>query len=168
MTNLPNFTRAYLLAVSALMAAGALFHLAIIAIGAKGYALMGAPAGLVALVGTGSLRPAASCVVIAALLALGCAYGLSAADVGPRLPARRPMLALVAAVFLARGLVLPVVAARAPELLRGLCGRCEDVNGFVLLKSGLCLFVGGAFALGAARRAYSPAIRQVFDPTASG
>lgn len=133
------------------MLVGALFHLAIIAIGAKGYALMGAPAGLVAMLDAGSLRPALSCVVIAALLFLGAAYGFSAAGLVRRLPLRRLALALIAIVLLARGFILPALAAWEPQRLRGLCGNCESVNAFVLVTSGLCLFVGGGFAIAAFR-----------------
>ena len=141
--------RPWLLAASALMVVGALFHLGILVSGGRGYALLGAPAGLVALVGTGSWRPAASCVVIAALLLLGAAYGFSGAGVLRRLPGTRVVLGAIAAILLARGLVLPALAGWDPQLLRGLCGRCEGVNGFVLVTSALCLAVGTGFAIGA-------------------
>jgi hypothetical protein len=144
-----RFGRMYLLASSCLMAIGALLHLAAAALGASAFALLGAPAGLVAMVGTGSLRPAASCCVIAGLLLLGSAYGLSALGLGLRLPARRLVLSLIALGLIARGILLPVAVAWQPQLLSGLCGRCEAVNGFVLLTSALCLIVAGGYAAGA-------------------
>ena len=142
------------------MAVGALLHVAAIAVGARGYVLLGAPAGLVALVGTGSLRPAVSCLVIASLLLLGSVYGFSGAGLGPRLPACRPVLGIIAAVLVVRGIFLPVVAAWRPYLLRGLCGHCQAVNGFVLFTSVLCLIVGVGYALGAFRAAPNYALKR--------
>jgi hypothetical protein len=139
----------YLLATSSLMAVGAALHLLIIAVGAKGYALMGAPAGLVALVGTGSLRPAVSCIIIAGLLLFGSAYGFCAAGIGPRLPLHRLVLTLIATGLIVRGFLLPIMAALRPELLRGICGQCQSVNGFVLLTSALCFVVGCGYLVGA-------------------
>jgi len=143
--------QAYLLASSGLMALGALVHLAAVAMGSNVYALLGAPAGLVAMVGTGSSRPALSCFAIAGLLLLGSVYGVSAAGIGPRLPARRLVLLVFAVGLIARGVALPVAAAWRPYVLSGICGRCQEVNAFVLLTSGLCLFVGAAYAVGVFR-----------------
>ena len=143
--------QAYLLATSGLMALGALVHLAAVAMGSNVYALLGAPAGLVAMVDTGSSRPALSCCAIAGLLLLGSVYGVSAAGIGPRLPARRLVLLVFAVGLIARGLALPVAAAWRPYVLSGICGRCQEVNAFVLLTSGLCLFVGAAYAVGVFR-----------------
>jgi hypothetical protein len=157
---LSHFVRMYLLASSSLMAIGALLHLAAIGIGANAYAWLGAPAGLVALVGTASLRPATSCVVIAGLLLLGSAYGFSGAGLGPRLPARRLVMSLIAVGLIARGLLLPLAAAWQPHLLLGICGRCQGVNGFVLLTSALCLIVGAGYAVGA----FGPASNKSFKP----
>lgn len=148
-----NFGRMYLLASSGLMAIGALLHLAAVAIGADAYALLGAPAGLVAMVGTGSLRPAVSVFVIAGLLLLGSAYGVSGAGLGPRFPLRRLVLSLISIALIARGILLPIAAAWQPFLLSGICGRCQSVNGFVLLTSALCLIVGCGYAAGAFRPA---------------
>ena len=155
-----HVVRIYLLASSCLMAIGALLHLAAVAIGANAYAWLGAPAGLVAMVGTGSLRPAVSCFVIAGVLLLGSAYGFSGVGLGPQLPARRLVLSLIAIGLIARGILLPVAAAWQPHLLSGICGRCQAVNGFVLLTSALCIIVGAAYAVGAFR----PASNNSFKP----
>jgi hypothetical protein len=135
------------------MVIGALLHVAAVVIGAKAYAFLGAPAGLVAMVGTGSARPAQSCLVIAGLLLVGAVYGVAGAGFGPRLPARRLVLSLFASGLVARGVLLPVAAAWRPDVLSGICGRCREVNGFVLLTSALCLFVGAAYAVAAFRPA---------------
>ncbi len=142
------------------MAMGALLHLAAVVIGANAYAWLGAPAGLVAMVGTASFRPAVSCFVIAGLLLLGSAYGFSGAGLGPRLPARRLVLSVIAVGLIARGILLPIAAAWQPHLLSGICGRCHAVTGFVLLTSALCLIVGVGYAVGAFR----PASNNSFKP----
>src|SRR6478672_357187 len=69
--SLSRVGQAYLLASSGLMALGALVHLAAVAMGSNVYALLGAPAGLVAMVGTGSSRPALSCFGMAAVRSVG-------------------------------------------------------------------------------------------------
>jgi hypothetical protein len=148
---MPTFVRAYVLVSATLLALGALFHLAIIAGGPAWYAFSGAPAGIGPMLASGSPRPVVTCVVIATVLAACSAYGLSWAGVMPRLPAVRIVLALIACGLLARGVVLPAVAAYEPHLLSGLCGRCQGVNGFVIVTSALCLFVGGGYALAASR-----------------
>ena len=158
--SLSHFVRMYLLASSGLMAIGALLHLAAIFMGANAYAWLGAPAGLVAMVGTASHRPAISCVVIAGLLLLSSAYGLSGAGLGPPLPARRLVLSLIAVGLIARGILLPITAVWQPYFLSGICGRCQTVNGFVLLTSALCLIVGAGYAVGAFR----PASNNSFKP----
>jgi hypothetical protein len=137
------------MAGSALLVAGALLHVAAVFIGASAYALIGAPDGLVAMVEIGSPRPALTALAIAGMLLFAAAYGFSGAGLGPRLPARRLVLALVATVLIARGVLLPVAAASQPQLLSGICGRCGSFNGFVILTSAFCLFVGGAYAIGA-------------------
>jgi len=148
---LSQFNRVYLKASAGLLVIAALLHLAAIALGANAYAFLGAPAGLIALIGTGSPRPAASCVVIAGALILGAAFGFSGAGMGPRLPFLRTVLGLFATILVARGILLPAAAAWQPQVLGGICGRCQSLNGFVLLTSASCLFVGIAYALAALR-----------------
>jgi hypothetical protein len=150
---LSKFGRVYVLVSAVLLAAGAAFHLAIIAGGATWYAFSGAPPGLTAMLAHGSLRPMLSCVFIASVLAACSAYGLSWVGTLSRLPALRVVLAFIAAGLLARGLLLPAAAALRPHLLLGLCGRCQAVNPFVIVTSALCLFAGGAYALAAFRPA---------------
>ena len=136
--------RIHLVAASTVMAVGAAAHFAVIGIGPKGYAALGAPAGLVAMVGTASYRPAATCVAIAILLLLGAAYGFSGLGFGPQLPGRRYVLPLVGAGLIARAILLPVAAVWQPVLLRGICGRCEVANNFVTLQVPVCPDPAGA------------------------
>lgn len=143
--------RSYIIASAALCAAGAVVHLAAIPLGASWYAFIGAPHGLIHMLGQGSLRPAITCVVIAVLLAVWSVYGLSAVGLVRRLPASRLVLALVALVLVGRSVVLPSVAAFAPAALAGICGRCQQLNGFVLATSALCLLIGAGYAVAAMR-----------------
>ena len=149
---LPSAQRLLLLSGSMIMALGAVAHLAIIGIGAKGYAVLGAPPGLVAMVDTSSYRPAITCIFIASLLMMGAIYGLSGAGLVTKLPYRRLILTLLGVGLVARAVLLPVAVMWLPRTLVGICGRCEAVNGFVLLTSALCLFVGVAYAVGANMR----------------
>ena len=143
--------RLYVLICAMLMAVGALLHLAVMLGGPEWYAIVGAPRGLIATLSQGSLRPAVSCVVIASALFVCSAYALSALGKIGRLPALRVVLALIALGLICRGLILPALAAWDPRTLFGICGRCEQLNGFVLLSSALCLVLGGGYAVAAMR-----------------
>jgi putative oxidoreductase len=148
---LTRFQRNYLLLSAAALAVGGVLHIAAIFGGPGWYAYLGAPAGLVALAGTDSLRPAISCVVIAMGLFACAAYGFSGAGVVRRLPALRTVLALVGLGRVARGLLFVPVAAWRPHLLSGLCGKCAEPGLFLVATSLLCLLVGGGYALGTLR-----------------
>ena len=141
--------RPYVIASATLCAIGGVVHLAAIPLGAPWYALIGAPRGIVHMLGQGSLRPVVTCVAIAVLLAVWSGYGFSAAGLVRRLPAQRAVLAVVALVLISRSIVLPGLAAYAPSALTGICGRCQDLNGFVIATSALCLFIGVAYAAAA-------------------
>ena len=147
----PSPSRSYLIAAGAVLVVGALVHLAAIAGGPAWFAALGAPKGLVTLAGTDSLRPAISCVVIAAALLVCAAYAFSGAGLIRRLPLLRPVLALIALGLIARGLAFLPLAAWRPDLLSGLCGKCAEPGLFLVATSALCLFVGGGYAVGALR-----------------
>ena len=143
--------RLYVFGCAMVMAAGAFLHLAVMLGGAEWYAVIGAPRGLIAMLSQGSLRPAASCVVIASLLFVCSAYALSATGKIRRLPGLKFVLALIALGLIGRSLILPAFAAWQPRVLFGLCGRCEQLNAFVFLTSALCLILGGGYAVAALR-----------------
>jgi len=143
--------RSYVIASAGMCAVGAVVHLIAILLGARWHALIGAPLGLIEMLERGSARPAVTCLAIAAVLAVWSAYGFSAAGLVRKLPARRTVLALVAAVLIARSIVLPTLASYAPAMLIGACGRCQQLNWFVLVTSALCLFVGVGYAVAALR-----------------
>lgn len=146
-----RWSRTYLLASGAILVIGAVVHLAAIFAGPDAYAALGAPAGLVALAATDSLRPAASCVVIAAALLAFSAYAASGAGIIRRLPLLRTGLALIGLVLIVRGLLFVPLAAWRPELLSGLCGKCAAPGVFLFATSAICLFVGGGYTVGALR-----------------
>ena len=148
---MPLSNRTYLLASGSVMLAGALLHIAIIFGGPSWYEFVGAPAGLVAMASTDSLRPAISCLVIAALLVACSAYAYSGAGLIRKLPGLRVVSALIGTGLIVRGVTFVPVAALRPHLLSGLCGKCQGVNAFVLVTSALCLVIGVGYAVGAVR-----------------
>jgi len=50
-----------------------------------------------------------------------------------------------------RGVVLPVVAAGQPQLLSGICSKCQEVNSFVIFTSAVCFLAGLVYLKGAWR-----------------
>lgn len=143
---------ALLVGASIAVAVGALMHLAALAGGPAWLAALGAPAGLVQMAATGALRPIVTTAGIAAVLLLMAAYGFVAAGVLRwRLPFVRLVLFAFGAGLVLRAFILPAIAIWRPQLLQGICGRCESFDGFVLLTSALCLAVGAIY-LASARR----------------
>ncbi|UTH74626.1 hypothetical protein [Chromobacterium sp. IIBBL 290-4] len=131
-------------------AIGAVLHLAIIAGGPAWYAYFGAPAELVAMAEMGHWYPAVTCVIIAACLSLIAAYAFSRAGWMARLTGERAVLGLAGALLVARGLSFAPLAHWRPETLSSVCGRCGEVNLFLIATSMICLFLGGACLAGSA------------------
>jgi hypothetical protein len=152
MTRIPRPRSRWLALASLAVAFGALLHLAALAAGPEWLGVLGAPPGLVQMMATGAMRPIVTTAAIAGVLLLMSAYGLAAAGVLRwRLPMQRTVLFLFGAGLLVRGIVMPVVAAWEPQRLHMICGRCDSLNGFVLLTSALCLAVGAIYLASAAR-----------------
>ena len=144
--------RTWLIGASIAVAIGALLHLAALVGGPAWLAALGAPQGLVQMAGTGALRPIVTTAGIAGVLLLMSAYGLVAAGVLRwRLPFVRLVVFAFGAGLVLRAFVLPAIAVLRPHLLQGICGRCEALDGFVLITSALCLGVGVVY-LAAARK----------------
>lgn len=141
---------ALLMAASVLLL-GALVHLAIPVGGPAWYAFFGAPPQLVAMAEAGSIRPALTCIVIAAMLVVVSAYGFSGAGTIRRLPGLRIVLALVGAALTVRGLGFIPIALWRPQLLGALCGNCDGASAFLVVTSVLCLAAGIAYLSGALR-----------------
>jgi hypothetical protein len=153
-----RFSRHWLFAAGLLCLAGALVHLAIPLGGPDWYAFFGAPPALATMAAAGLARPAVTCVLIATVLLGMSAYAFSALGSLRPLPGVRAVLSLVGLGLTLRGAAFPIGAMQAPWRLGQVCGRCDSFNGFVLLTSALCLFIGMGFLLGASgfRRASSP------------
>jgi hypothetical protein len=144
-----DLSRRWLSAATLLCVAGALVHLAIPLGGPAWYEFFGAPPALASMARAGLARPALTCVAIAAVLFAISAYAFSALGWLRPLPGRRAVLLLVGLGLTLRGAAFPIVAMLAPWQLGRVCGRCDSLNGFVLLTSVLCLFIGMGFLAGA-------------------
>jgi hypothetical protein len=102
-STLADHSRSLLLAAAALDAFAALLHLACIFVGAPMYRAMGAGPAMAAMAQAGHWYPAVVTAAIAAAL-VGCsAFALAGAGALPQPPLLKLVLALIAAVFIARG-----------------------------------------------------------------
>jgi hypothetical protein len=146
---MPQLANPLLRASGTILLAGAAAHLLVIAGGAEWYAQLGAPAGLIEMASAGHPRAAATCVAIALLLGVLAAYAFSAAGAIGRLPLIRAVLAVAGAGLVVRGAAFVPLIFWRPELLAGLCGRCQGVDWFVIATSALCLFLGACLLAGA-------------------
>ena len=146
-----RLSRHWLFAAGLLCVAGALVHLAIPIGGPAWYDFFGAPPALGTMAAAGLARPVVTCVLIAAVLFGIAAYAFSASGALRPLPGLRGVLFLVGLGLTLRGAAFPIVAMQAPWRLGQVCGRCDGFNGFVLLTSVLCLFIGMGFLVGAWR-----------------
>lgn len=128
--------------------AGAVLHVAIIFGGPDWYALFGAPEALVRMARAGNARAPISCLVIAAVLACWAAYAFSGTGHLRRLPFLRPVLGLIAAVLILRGLLFVPLLLWRPDALGNICS-CHGVDRFIVVTSILCLVLGVGYGLGA-------------------
>jgi putative oxidoreductase len=140
-----------LIAAGSAMILGAFLHIAIIFGGPDGYIWLGAPAGLVDMVRSGSLRPAISCALIGAVLFVCAAYAYSAAGLIRKLPGLRVVLGLIGGGLIVRGISFVPIVMWRPYWIAGLCGKCQEGNTFVLVTSAICLLVGIGYVTGALR-----------------
>jgi hypothetical protein len=143
--------RRWLLAGGLLTGAASLLHLAIVVGGPPWYRFFGAGERMAQLASRGAPAPAVLTVAIAAVLGVWSLYALSGAGLVRRLPLLRPVLVLIAVIYLARGLLgIPVVGlAAAAQHPYGLELRARMP--FMLVTSAVCLGLGICYAVGAAR-----------------
>ncbi len=136
-----------LLAAGVLTGAASLLHVGIILGGPDWYRFFGAGERMARFAARGFLYPTLVTASIAAVLALWALYALSGAGVVRRLPLLRPALALIAAVFLARGLLgVPLVLFVEHPYAAELRAKMT----FMVVTSAVCLFLGVCYAVGAA------------------
>lgn len=141
-------TKRYLILSGVVALVAGLLHIAIIFGGPTWYAFFGAPGPLVQMVRAGALYPALFCLVVATLLLLCAGYAFSGAGLIRRLPFLRPGLALIATVFIFRGIAFIPLMLLRPDILARLC-NCKGVDSFLIITSGICLATGVGYALGA-------------------
>lgn len=132
-----------------------LLHVGIILGGPEWYRLFGAGERMARLAARGSVYPTIVTAGIAAVLAV---WALSGAGMVRRLPFLRVALAVIAAIYLARGILgLPAVLLVEHPYAIELRGRLT----FMLVSSAICIVLGLCYAAGAATAGpaspYSPA-----------
>lgn len=137
----------WLLYGGVLTGVASLLHVAIIAGGPEWYRFFGAGEAMARGAARGSPYPAVVTAGIAAILFVWMLYALSGAGVIRRLPFLRPVLVLVAAVYLGRGaLGIPAVLLADDPYAKELAGRMT----FMVVTSAICIGLGLCYAAGAA------------------
>jgi hypothetical protein len=86
-------------------------------------------------------------MVVAAVLVVFAAYAFSGAGVIRWLPLLRPVLAVVSAIFLLRGITFVPLVIWSPATLARLCD-CRGLDAFMLVSSLVCLAIGLGYAAG--------------------
>jgi hypothetical protein len=144
---MPIENRRLLLVGGLVTGAAALLHLAIIGGGPSWYRFFGAGERMARLAARGAPAPAVLTAGIALVLAVWALYALSGAGVIRfRLPMLRPVLALIATVYLLRGVLgVPVVLVATGPYAQELRGRMA----FTVLSSLVCVGLGVCYAAGA-------------------
>jgi putative oxidoreductase len=131
----------------ALTGVAALLHVGIILGGPGWYRFFGAGERMAQLAARGSSYPTLVTAGIAAVLGLWALYALSGAGMLRPLPLRRLVLALIAAVYLIRGVAgIPVVLFVDNPYTNELKGRIT----FMVVSSAICICLGLCYAVGAA------------------
>ena len=126
-----------------------LTHVAIIIGGPDWYRFFGAGERMARQAAAGLPYPALVTAGIALVLAVWSLYGLSGAGVIPRLPLLHTALVLIAAVYLARGVLgIPVVLFVDDPYTQQLRARMT----FMVVSSVICVCLGICYAIGAAAR----------------
>lgn len=128
----------YLLAAAICCFAAALAHLGCIVFGGDWYRFFGAGEQMARMAEQGLWYPTIVTSVIVLVLLLWAFYGLSGAGVIRRLPLTKLALVLIAGIFLLRGVSFVGLMPMFPE----------NSLTFWVISSGICLVIGGLFAVG--------------------
>jgi hypothetical protein len=124
-----------------------LLHVGIILGGPEWYRFFGAGERMARLAARGSTYPAAVTAGIAVVLGIWALYALSGAGVIRRLPFVRVALVLIAAIYLARGILgVPLVLMVDDPYANQLRAKMT----FMVLSSAVCVCLGLCYAVGAA------------------
>lgn len=130
-----------------LTAVAALLHLGIILGGPPWYRFFGAGERMARLAAHGSLYATLVTACIAGALGVWALYAFSGAGVIRSLPFLRLALGLIAAVYLARGVLgIPAVMLVDHPYANELKGRMT----FMVVSSAICIVLGLCYAVGAA------------------
>ena len=139
-----------LLAAGGALVAGAVVHVAALAGGARWLALLGAPPAVVASSIQGTWLAPVGTLIIAGVLIIFALYCLSAAGRFARLPAVKLVLAVFAALLIARGLLaLPFLLWDQHQWVTPI-GRFVANGPFFAVGSLFVLVIGTAIATGIA------------------
>ncbi|MEP6831860.1 MAG: hypothetical protein ABJB74_00640 [Gemmatimonas sp.] len=142
-----RITDRVLLCGGLLSGAAALLHVGVIIGGPAWYRFFGAGERMARMAERGSSVPALMTGGIAVLLGLAALYAVSGAGVIRPLPLLRPVLTLIALVYLIRAVGgVPAVLFVDTPYMQMLKGRMT----FMLITSVLCLGIGLCYAIGAA------------------
>jgi hypothetical protein len=137
-----------LAAGGAASALASMLHVGILLGGPAWYRFFGAGGGMARLAESGSARPTMITLTIAALLAVWALYAFSGAGLMRRLPLLRTGLVVIAAIYLARGLLgIPAVLFVDTPYLDELEARMT----FMVASSLVCVVCGALYALGTAQ-----------------
>lgn len=132
----------YLLAAAICCFAAALAHMGCIVFGGDWYRFFGAGEQMARMAEQGLWYPAIVTSFIVLVLLVWALYGLSGAGAINRLPLTKLALTLIASVFILRGVAFIGLMPMFPE----------NSLIFWLISSGICLFIGGLFAVEACQQ----------------
>ena len=132
----------YLLAAATCCFAAALAHLGCIIFGGDWYRFFGAGEQMARMAEQGLWYPTIVTSIIVLVLLVWTLYALSGAGVIKRFPLTKLALILITSIFLLRGVSFVGLMPMFPE----------NSLMFWLISSGICLFIGGLFALGSWQR----------------
>lgn len=128
----------FLMLGGVLSSLAALLHIAIIIGGADWYRYFGAGAEMVEMAESGSMFPAIITFFIAIVFSVWALYAFSGADLMRRLPLLRPVLIIIALIYLVRGLAIIPIQVATPEM----------VDNFLIWSSVISTLYGFTYAMG--------------------
>ena len=138
--------RRFLLTGGLLSGVASLLHVAIILGGPDWYRFFGAGEAMARHAARGSPYPALLTLAIAATLGVWALYALSGEGIIRRLPLLRLALAIIAAIYLTRGLLgIPVVLIADDPYLQELRAKMT----FMIVSSAICVCLGLCYMVGA-------------------
>ncbi len=122
-----------------------LLHIAMIIGGADWYRFFGAGEGMALLAEKGSFHPSIVTTIIAVIFALWALYAFSGAGIVPKLPLLKPVLMIIAAIYIMRGVLgIPIVI----YVDRPYLNELEQKMMFMICSSAISLAIGYFYLIG--------------------